>query len=41
MAKIKIEMREHGKPAATITVPLWMARGAKGLLPKAAGRSPA
>ena len=39
MAKIKIEVRERGKPAATITVPLWMVRGAKGLLPKAAGRA--
>lgn len=39
MAKIKIEMCEAGKPAATIILPLWMARGAKSMLPKAAGRA--
>ncbi len=37
MAKIKIDVLEGGKPSATITVPLWLARGATGLLTKAAG----
>jgi hypothetical protein len=37
MAKIKIVVHEDGKPSATITVPLWLAKSASGLISKAAG----
>jgi hypothetical protein len=37
MAKLKIEMHEGGKPSATITIPLWLARTASKVLPNAVG----
>ena len=37
MAKIRIDFEESGKPAATITVPLWLARGASGVLSSVSG----
>ena len=37
MAKIKIDVQENGKPSATITIPLWMARGASKLMTNAGG----
>ena len=39
MAKIKIDVQENGKPSATITIPLWMARGASKMLSGAAGKN--
>ena len=36
--KIKIEITEKGKPAATITLPLWLARAALKLMPEVAGK---
>lgn len=38
MAKIKIEVFEGGTPSATITIPVWVVRGAAKLLPKIAGK---
>ena len=39
MAKIKIDVQEGGKPSATITIPLWMARGASKMMTTAAGKN--
>ena len=39
MAKIKIDVQEGGKPSATITIPLWMARGASKMLATAGGKN--
>ena len=39
MAKIKIDVQENGKPSATITIPLWLARGASKLMTKAGGKN--
>jgi hypothetical protein len=36
MPKVKIEVYEDGAPSATISVPIWMARGAASLLPQTA-----
>jgi hypothetical protein len=38
MTKIKIEVFEGGTPSATITVPVWVVRGAAKLLPKISGK---
>jgi hypothetical protein len=38
MAKIRIEVFEKGAPAATITVPTWVVRGASRILPKIVGK---
>lgn len=32
--RIKIEVFENGAPAATVSIPLWLARGASRLMPK-------
>ena len=39
MAKIKIDVQENGKPSATITIPLWMARGASKMLATAGAKN--
>jgi hypothetical protein len=39
MTKIKVEVFEDGARSATITVPVWVVRGAAKLLPKIAGKS--
>ena len=39
MAKIKIEIQEGGKPSATITIPLWLARTASKVLPKSVDKN--
>ena len=36
-AKIKIDVFEAGAPSATITIPMWVVKGASKLLPKIAG----
>jgi len=36
MAKIRIEVYEDGTPSATITIPLWVVKGASKMLPKIA-----
>jgi hypothetical protein len=38
MAKLKIEVHEGGKPSATITIPLWLARTASKVLPSSLGK---
>jgi hypothetical protein len=38
MAKIKIEVLEAGKPAATIIIPLWLAHGASKILSRTSGK---
>ena len=39
MAKIKIDVQEGGKPSATITIPLWLARGATKLMTNAGAKN--
>jgi len=39
MTKIRIEVFEEGAPAATITIPMWVVKGASKLLPKIAGKA--
>ena len=39
MAKIKIDVQEGGKPSVTITIPLWMARGASKMMTNAGGKN--
>ena len=36
MPKVKIEVYEDGAPSATISVPIWLAKGAANLLPQTA-----
>src|ERR1700674_2531503 len=38
-AKIKIDVFEGGAPSATITIPMWVVKGASKLLPKIAGKA--
>ena len=38
MTKIRFEVEEGGKPSATITIPLWLAKSAAKLCSKAAGK---
>lgn len=38
MGKIRIEVHEGGVPAATITIPLWLAKWAPQFMPKIAGQ---
>jgi hypothetical protein len=38
-AKIKIDVFEAGAPSATITIPMWIVKGASKLLPKIAGKA--
>lgn len=37
MSKIRIEIEEDGKPSATITIPIWLAKTAAALCSRAAG----
>ena len=39
MAKIKIDVQEGGKPSATITIPLWLMRGASKMISNAGGKN--
>ncbi len=39
MAKIKIDVQEGGKPSVTITIPLWLARGASKLISNAGAKN--
>jgi hypothetical protein len=36
MPKVKIEVYEDGAPSATISVPMWLVKGAASLLPQTA-----
>ena len=38
MSKIRFEVEEGGKPSATITIPLWLAKSAAKLCSKASGK---
>jgi len=38
-AKIKIDVFEAGAPSATITIPMWVVKGASKLLPRIAGKA--
>jgi hypothetical protein len=38
MAKMRIDVHEHGVPSASIAVPLWVLKGAAKVLPKIVGK---